>query len=126
MKRMSIFVPVLALALASCGGDPIASPGTVAPIAQPAPAQLVDAVVLQGHRTLTLAALGYDSAAKAATAAVRAGLIRGPALDTLKELNSDATNALSFGFTATSVAEKARAAVTLDGIVKRIRNLTAP
>jgi len=126
--RFSILIALAAatMPVAACGPSV-----TIArPAADPPPASenaaLVDAVVLQGNKALTLAALGYDSIARSATAAIRVGAVPRTALPRLKELNAEAREKLSFGYTATTAAEKARAAVALNNTVERIRQLVAP
>lgn len=124
MKRTPIF-SAAALCLVGCVTAPVGPIQSAPPpsaISAPSP-EMLEAIVLQGHRALTLSALAYDSAAKVATTAVKAGLVPREMLPTLKELNREATAALAFGYSAGSAAEKARAAMTLDGIVRRIRSL---
>lgn len=120
MKTIMLTYLAACIGMSACT-DAVVPARPPAPVAAPAP--IVSAVVLQGHKGLALSALAYDSVAKTATALVRTGVIRGPALDALQEANNDATMALSFGYTATTAAEKARAALAIDGIVARMKAL---
>lgn len=126
MKRISHLIAAIGLVLSvtACGPastPPPSTPSAVIPAISSNP--LVDQIVLQGNRDLTLAAIGYDSVAKTATVLVVQGVIRGSALDTLQDLNHKATELLQTGYRASDTVEKARAAASLRGVIGQIKLL---
>jgi hypothetical protein len=113
MRRLAFMACACAsLALASCGGlgGGVASGGSAAPVVQ--------TVTIEGTRALIIAELSYNTAASAALAAVRTGLLKGEAAERVQAYNRTA-------FTALSTAKATQSAIVQAGAVSDALNAIA-
>ncbi|WP_425230219.1 hypothetical protein [Sphingomonas sp.] len=79
-----------------------------------------DRVVLTGERAFAVAELAYTTAAAGVGDLVDAGVIHGATAVRVRGWNAQARTALVIGHTATSAAEKARAAAALFGFADQL------
>jgi len=134
MRRfLGAFSLIAVATLAACGpSGGIATASTLPVNSSPSPTlsnpvtasditTVSGSVVVKADAAVSIAEKAYTAAREVAKVGIDSGLINGPAVILLKELDERASTALFFARTATTRAEQAQAAAKLLTIVTKIQ-----